>query len=97
MSQLRQALSLAAALYRQRIDFAYAGHVRREPSGIHYCVGAPLARIEATIALRSLAERLPGLRRAGPTRRRSSNNIRGPIHLPVRAIASTPSRSAPCP
>jgi P450-derived glycosyltransferase activator len=66
-------------------------------SGIHYCVGAPLARIEATIALRSLAERMPGLRRAGPTRRRNSRTIRGPIHLPVRAIASTPSRSAPCP
>jgi hypothetical protein len=28
---------------------------------------------------------MPGLRRAGPTRRRNSNTIRGPIHLPVRA------------
>jgi P450-derived glycosyltransferase activator len=54
-------------------------------SGIHYCLGQPLARLEATIALRSLAERMPGLRRAGATRRRSSNTIRGPIHLPVRA------------
>jgi cytochrome P450 len=54
-------------------------------SGIHYCVGAPLARIEATIALQSLAERMPGLRRAGAIRRRNSNTIRGPIHLPVRA------------
>jgi cytochrome P450 len=54
-------------------------------SGIHYCVGAPLARIEATIALQSLAERMPELRRAGAIRRRNSNTIRGPIHLPVRA------------
>lgn len=58
-------------------------------SGIHYCVGQPLARLEATVALRSLAERMPGLRRAGATRRRNSRTIRGPIHLPVRA-GSTP-------
>jgi hypothetical protein len=56
-------------------------------SGIHYCVGQPLARLEATLALRSLAERMPGLRRAGATRRRNSQTIRGPIHLPVRAGA----------
>jgi P450-derived glycosyltransferase activator len=53
-------------------------------SGIHYCLGQPLARLEATIALQALAERMPRLRRAGRTRRRSSNTIRGPIHLPVR-------------
>ncbi|MEU4622673.1 cytochrome P450 [Actinoplanes sp. NPDC023801] len=52
-------------------------------SGIHYCVGAPLARLEATIALQRLAERMPGLRRAGTIRRRSSGLIRGPIHFPV--------------
>jgi P450-derived glycosyltransferase activator len=57
-------------------------------SGIHYCVGAPLARLEATIALRRLAERMPGLRRAGTLRRRSSGLIRGPIHFPVRVVTS---------
>ena len=52
-------------------------------SGIHYCLGQPLATLEATVALASLAERMPGLHRAGPTRRRNASTIRGPIHLPV--------------
>jgi hypothetical protein len=33
-------------------------------AGMHYCVGAPLARLEAAIALSAIAERLPGLRAA---------------------------------
>jgi cytochrome P450 len=52
-------------------------------SGIHYCVGQPLARLEATVALQMLAERLPGLRRAGAVRRRNATTIRGPIRIPV--------------
>src|SRR5437764_12237687 len=34
MSRLGQALSLATALYRQRIGFAYAGYIRREPMAL---------------------------------------------------------------
>jgi len=52
-------------------------------SGIHYCLGAPLARIEATIALGALAERLPRLRQAGRVVRRNASTIRGPLRLPV--------------
>jgi cytochrome P450 len=52
-------------------------------SGIHYCIGQPLARLEATVALQMLAERLPNLRRAGAVRRRNATTIRGPIRIPV--------------
>ncbi len=52
-------------------------------SGIHYCIGQPLARLEATIAFQVLAERAPELRRAGRLKRRNATTIRGPIHLPV--------------
>ncbi|HZM80103.1 MAG TPA: cytochrome P450 [Candidatus Limnocylindrales bacterium] len=52
-------------------------------SGIHYCIGQPLAQLEATIALRMLAERMPGLRRVGKVKRRNSTTIRGPLHVPL--------------
>ena len=52
-------------------------------SGIHYCLGQPLATLEARIALRMLAERLPGLRQAGPVKRRNATVIRGPLSFPV--------------
>ncbi len=34
--------------------------------GIHFCLGAPLARMEGQIALGQLVQRFPGLRLAGP-------------------------------
>jgi cytochrome P450 len=33
--------------------------------GVHYCLGAPLARLEASIAIPAVFRRLPGLRAAG--------------------------------
>ncbi|WP_026360495.1 cytochrome P450 [Amycolatopsis nigrescens] len=54
-------------------------------AGIHYCVGAPLARMEIAAALSALAERLPGLRPAAEPRRRPEFVIRGLRTLPVRA------------
>jgi cytochrome P450 len=62
-------------------------------SGIHYCPGQPLARLEATIALRMLAERMPGLTLAGPVKLRNTTTIRGPLHLPV-TVVSQPASSA---
>jgi cytochrome P450 len=52
-------------------------------SGIHHCVGRPLAELEATIAIARLAERMPRLRRAGAVRHRRSTLVRGPVVLPV--------------
>ncbi len=35
-------------------------------NGLHHCLGAPLARLEARIALGTLLARFPGLRLAVP-------------------------------
>ncbi|SFQ45785.1 Cytochrome P450 [Amycolatopsis arida] len=51
--------------------------------GIHYCVGAPLARVEVAAALGALTRELPGLRLAEPPRRRPEFVIRGLRTLPV--------------
>jgi cytochrome P450 len=53
-------------------------------SGIHYCFGAPLARIEAQVSLTVLASRLANPRLAAdPPPYRPSPVLRGPVHLPV--------------
>ena len=52
-------------------------------AGIHYCVGAPLARVEIAAALQALISRLPGLRLAGEPLRRPEFVIRGLPTLPV--------------
>ena len=52
--------------------------------GIHYCFGAPLARLEAQIALTQLAQRLGNPRLAvDPPPYRPSPVLRGPRHLMV--------------
>ena len=51
--------------------------------GIHYCVGAGLARLEAVVGLQALTERFPGLRVVGPPVRRDLRNLRGFERLPV--------------
>ncbi|MFB7498052.1 cytochrome P450 [Streptomyces sp. NPDC056161] len=52
--------------------------------GIHYCIGAPLARVETEIALSALLERFPDLALGdGGLRWRRSLRARGLVALPV--------------
>ncbi len=54
--------------------------------GIHYCLGAPLARIEGEIALKTLFNRFPNLHLSNPTKEfawRSGVLFRGLEHLAV--------------
>ncbi|MFB4425924.1 cytochrome P450 [Streptomyces sp. QL37] len=54
--------------------------------GIHRCVGAPLAKAEAHIALRAILTRFPGIRLAVPAERlewRRTRLVRGLDSLPV--------------
>jgi cytochrome P450 len=52
-------------------------------SGIHFCLGAALARMEGEVALRALFERYPDLAPAGPARRRRTVILRGYESMPV--------------
>jgi cytochrome P450 len=54
-------------------------------AGIHYCVGAPLARVEIAAALEALVTQLPGLRPAGEPECRPEFVMRGLRTLPVTA------------
>lgn len=65
---------------------ATRGDARRHVSfggGIHHCLGAALARVEAQVALRTLAARFPGLRLAGEPVRNQRVVLRGLDALPV--------------
>jgi len=54
--------------------------------GIHFCIGAPLARLEGAIAISAVLERYPGLRLADPAASlsyRGSLALRGLERLPL--------------
>lgn len=81
----RVGLLLGAA---NRDPSAFADPSRFEPArtpnphvafgaGIHFCVGAPLARLELRVALPILMRRLPGLRLAEPPRYRDAYHFHG--------------------
>lgn len=57
----------------RKFDVPDALNLNRDPNphltfglGIHYCLGAPLARLELALSLRALCRALPGLRLANP-------------------------------
>jgi cytochrome P450 PksS len=66
--------------------------------GPHYCLGAPLARLEGRIAIGALVQRFPDLRLAVPPeqlRWRSNLVLRGLVSLPVKVGDGSRRRVAP--
>jgi cytochrome P450 len=61
-------------------------------SGIHYCLGAGLARMEGTVGLQALFGRFPDIALAGTPHRRATRVLRGYESVPVRL--SAPARQA---
>ena len=52
--------------------------------GVRYCLGAPLARLEASIALDAILDRLPNLRTDGAPTKVKASVLKGYETLPVR-------------
>jgi cytochrome P450 len=75
----------------QRFDVtrANAGDHVAFSSGVHYCLGAGLARMEGEVGLRALFERFPDLAHSAPPRRRTTRVLRGYEAMPVRLSPAT--------
>jgi cytochrome P450 len=85
-------LFAAANLDERQFPQAETFAIRRTPNrhlgfghGIHFCLGAPLARLETRIALGMLLERFPTIRRRRsiPLDLRPSSFLYGLKHVPV--------------
>ena len=60
--------------------------------GVHFCLGAPLARLEAKIALADLLARLKNFAPASaePWEPRKAFHVHGPSRLPIRFDPARP-------
>jgi cytochrome P450 len=85
-----QALVVVAAANRDPTVFDQPDQVRLNRTGpaplsfgygAHYCLGASLARLETTVALRHTLSRNPAL--TGPVAWRDAPAIRGPVSVPM--------------
>ncbi|GER90043.1 putative cytochrome P450 YjiB [Dictyobacter vulcani] len=88
-------LFASANLDNTQFPDANTFNIRRDPNrhlgfgyGIHFCLGAPLARLEARIALSTLLERFPHFQRKSeaPLELRPSSFIYGLKHLPITFV-----------
>jgi cytochrome P450 len=68
-------------------------HLTRDPNqhfsfgrGIHFCLGAPLARLEGRVAIASLVGRFAGLELAGEPVRSETVTLRGLTRLPLAGL-----------
>ena len=59
-------------------------------SGVHYCIGAALARMEGEVGLQALFRRFPDLALTGAPHRRPTRVLRGYDAIPVRPSSHTP-------
>ena len=59
-------------------------------SGIHLCLGAPLARLEARIALGALLDATSALHPTGPVTRTASFLLRGCTEVPLETVPRAP-------
>lgn len=66
-----------------RLDRSNANRHLGFAAGVHYCLGASLAKLEASVAITSLIRRFPHLELAGEPNRRDRLTIRGVDHLPL--------------
>lgn len=63
-------------------------HLAFGGGGVHYCLGANLARVEIRAIFARILERMGTIERTGPVERLSSVFINGPRRMPVRATES---------
>jgi cytochrome P450 len=56
--------------------------------GIHFCLGAHLARAETRVVLETFVQRVARLELAGPVVWRDNPTVHGPSHLPLRLHAA---------
>ncbi len=66
-----------------RLDRSNSGRHLAFAGGIHYCLGASLAKLEATVSISSVIRRFPDLQLAGEPHWRDRLTIRGVDHLPL--------------
>ena len=66
-----------------RLDRANAGRHLAFSGGVHHCLGASLAKLEASVAIGSLIRRFPDVQLAGEPHWRDRLTIRGVDHLPL--------------
>lgn len=68
-------------------------HVTFGGGGVHFCLGASLARAEIRATMRQLVERLPDIELAGPVNRLHSDFVNGIKTMPVTFSPSRPLRA----